>query len=182
LVTGFIEHLQIVTTSNCSANANSHILQFSTARAKASQSAVSSPVVAWQRLPTPYLPQLPYLQPYWPATVSELSARLAAISHQPPIRLTAVSRLSRNRSCSSLYSLGMDRIENTSPNSSIVASRSCHTDRIKNTTSHLLCCCMLRICCLATGVFTEPFPSNGSLLVSQSLHYAAIVSAISSVI
>jgi hypothetical protein len=47
LVTGFIAHLQIVTTSNCSAIANSHTLQFTIARTKSSQSAVSSPVVTW---------------------------------------------------------------------------------------------------------------------------------------
>jgi hypothetical protein len=40
-VTGFIEHLQIVTTSNYSAIANSHTLQFTKARIKSSESAVS---------------------------------------------------------------------------------------------------------------------------------------------
>jgi hypothetical protein len=45
MVIGFIEHLQIVTTSNSSAIANSHTQQFTTARSKNSQSAVSSPVV-----------------------------------------------------------------------------------------------------------------------------------------
>jgi hypothetical protein len=39
----FTEHLQIVTTSNYSAIANSHILQFTTAHIKSSQSAVFSP-------------------------------------------------------------------------------------------------------------------------------------------
>jgi hypothetical protein len=47
LVIGFTELLQNVTTNNYSANANSHTLQFTTARTKISQSAVSSPVVAW---------------------------------------------------------------------------------------------------------------------------------------
>jgi hypothetical protein len=65
------------------------------------------------------------------------------------------------RSCSSLYSLGNDRIENTSPNSSTVASRSCRKDRVQNISSQLIYCCMLRICCLAKGVFAEPFPSKG---------------------
>jgi hypothetical protein len=46
LVNGFIEHLQIVTTSNYNAVTNSHILQLNTARSTFSQSAVSSPVVA----------------------------------------------------------------------------------------------------------------------------------------
>jgi hypothetical protein len=43
--------------------------------------------------------------------------RLAAISHQPPTLLTAVSRLSRNGSWSSLYSLGTDETEITASNS-----------------------------------------------------------------
>jgi hypothetical protein len=46
LVIGFIAHLQIVITSNYSAIANSHTLQFTAERIKSSQSAVSSPVVA----------------------------------------------------------------------------------------------------------------------------------------
>jgi hypothetical protein len=71
--------------------------------------------------------------------------------------------MSRNRSCFSLYNLGSDRIENTSPNSSSGASRSYHTDNIENTTSQLLHCFLLRICCLATGVFAQPFPSNSCL-------------------
>jgi hypothetical protein len=52
LVTGFVEHLEIVATSNYSAIANSHTMQFITVRIKPSQSAVTSPVVAWYRLPT----------------------------------------------------------------------------------------------------------------------------------
>jgi hypothetical protein len=52
LVIGFIELM----TSNYSAIANSHTLQFTTARTKTFQSAVSSPVVAWQRLPTAGFP------------------------------------------------------------------------------------------------------------------------------
>jgi hypothetical protein len=47
LLTEFIEHLQIVTTSNYSAIANSHILRFTTACSKSSQSAVSPPVITW---------------------------------------------------------------------------------------------------------------------------------------
>jgi hypothetical protein len=46
-MTGFVEQLQIVTTNNYSAIANSHTLQFTTERTKSSQPAVSSPVVAW---------------------------------------------------------------------------------------------------------------------------------------
>jgi hypothetical protein len=47
LVFGFIEHLQNVTMNNYNANANSHTLHFITAHTKSSQSALSSPVVAW---------------------------------------------------------------------------------------------------------------------------------------
>jgi hypothetical protein len=49
LLIGIVQHLctQHVTTSNCSAIANSYTLQFTAARTKFSQSAVSSPVVAW---------------------------------------------------------------------------------------------------------------------------------------
>jgi hypothetical protein len=53
LVVGFIEILQIVTASNYSAIANSHTLQFTIACTKPSQSAVSSPVVTWEWVPTP---------------------------------------------------------------------------------------------------------------------------------
>jgi hypothetical protein len=38
---GFIEHLYIVSTSNYSTIANSHTMQFTTARTESSQSAVS---------------------------------------------------------------------------------------------------------------------------------------------
>jgi hypothetical protein len=104
--------------------ANSHTLHFTTASTISSQSAVSWPVVAWYWLPTPQLPQLPCSSPYWPATVSQLT----------PTLLTAVSRLSRNRRCFLLHSLGTDRIENIFPNSSyIVASRGYRSGRIGNT-------------------------------------------------
>jgi hypothetical protein len=64
----------------------------------------------------------------------------------------------------SLYNLGADLIENTSPNSSsIVASSRYRTDCVENTASQLLHCCILRICCLAEGVFAEPFSRNGCL-------------------
>jgi hypothetical protein len=46
-VIGFIEILQNVTTNNYSAYANSDTLQFTTARTKSSQFALSSSVVAW---------------------------------------------------------------------------------------------------------------------------------------
>jgi hypothetical protein len=64
-----------LTTNNYSVIANSHILQFTTARTKSSQCAVFLPLDA---------PLLPWSRP----------RRLAASSHQPPTLLTAVSRLS----------------------------------------------------------------------------------------
>jgi hypothetical protein len=47
LVIGFTELLRNVTTSNYSAIAISHTLQFTTARTKSSQYVVSSRLVAW---------------------------------------------------------------------------------------------------------------------------------------
>jgi hypothetical protein len=52
LVIEFIDTLQIVTTGNNKAVVNSHTLQFTTARTKFFRSAVSSPAVAWSRIPT----------------------------------------------------------------------------------------------------------------------------------
>jgi hypothetical protein len=45
LVTGFIEHLQIIITNNYSTITNSHTQQYTTACIKSSQSVVSSPVI-----------------------------------------------------------------------------------------------------------------------------------------
>jgi hypothetical protein len=75
-----------------------------------------------------------------------LTPRLAAISHQPPTLLIAILILSCNCCCSLLYSLGTDNTENTSPNSSVVASCSYSTDSVENTASQFLSCCVLRIC------------------------------------
>jgi hypothetical protein len=68
-----------------------------------------------------------------------------------------------NHNCSSLCSFGMACIENTSPNSSIVMSCSYRTDCVESTASHLLHCCVLQICFLATDMFAEPLPSNSCL-------------------
>jgi hypothetical protein len=65
---------------------------------------------------------------------------------------------------SCLQHLGTECIRSTSPNdSSIVASRNYRTDRVENISPQSLHCCVLRICCLTTGVFEEPFPSNDCL-------------------
>jgi hypothetical protein len=71
LVVGFIEHLEIVTTSNYSAIANSHTLQFTTARTKPSQSVLSLPVVAWWRIQQ--CPLIPCSRTYRLATVPHLT-------------------------------------------------------------------------------------------------------------
>jgi hypothetical protein len=53
-----------------------------------------------------------------------------------------------------MYSFGTDHVENVSPNSSsIVASRSYRTEFVENTVLQLVHCCMLRTCCLETGLF-----------------------------
>jgi hypothetical protein len=66
LVIGFVEHLQIISTSNHSAITNSHTLQFTTAYTKSSQYAVFTGCLV-------KLPQLPCSDPYWLVTVSQLT-------------------------------------------------------------------------------------------------------------
>jgi hypothetical protein len=75
-------------------------------------------------------------------------------SHNCSSQLTAcrLSRLTGNGSWSSFYSLGTDRTENTASNGSSIASLS-----VPAITWQLLSHC------LATGMFAEPFPSNGCL-------------------
>jgi hypothetical protein len=85
-----IENLPNVTTSNYSATGKLHTLQSTTACTKSSQYVVSSQVD---------VPLLPGLRP----------RRLAAISHQPPTLLTAVSRFLCNGSWSSLCSPGFQQ-------------------------------------------------------------------------
>jgi hypothetical protein len=98
-----IELSQNVNTRNYSTNINSHYLQFTAARAKPSQASLFSPV------------DVPQLSGSYPR-------RLAAISLQTPTLLTAISGLSRNCICFSLYSLSKNRTENTfSKSFSIVA-------------------------------------------------------------
>jgi hypothetical protein len=88
-----------------------------------------------------------------PLFPSSRSRRLATISHQPPTFLTAVSRLARNGSWSSLHSLGMDRRESTSCSSSSVVTCVSVSEITRRLLSH----------CLATDLFAEPFPSNDCL-------------------
>jgi hypothetical protein len=44
---GFIDHFQVINTSNYNTIANIHTLQITTAHAESFQSAVSSPVIPW---------------------------------------------------------------------------------------------------------------------------------------
>jgi hypothetical protein len=61
--------------------------------------------------------------------------------------------------------IGTDRIENTSPNStSIVASCIYRHGPRREHRSPVTPSYVLRSFCLATGVFAEPFPSNGCLV------------------
>jgi hypothetical protein len=140
LVMGFLEHLQNVTTSNYTAIANSETLQFTTARTKCSQSAVFT-----------RLGRIPTMSSASVLTFLPNGDCLITTSYSSNI---TVSRLYRNHSCSSLYTLGTDSIRNTSPNSSVVASCSYCTDRVENTDSQLLLRCFLQVCCLVTGVNT----------------------------
>jgi hypothetical protein len=180
LIIRFIEHLctQFVTTSNCSAITNSHTLKFATVHnyvfsvccvftsrclVTASNggrspsagfpncSLASAITFSQQQLTTTEPRQSSNSLTHQPTQSTPLTLRLAAMSHQTPTLLTAVSRFSRNGSCSSLCSLGMDRISDTSPNSSsTVASRTYRTDSVENTVSQLLHCCVLpcnwRVC------------------------------------
>jgi hypothetical protein len=88
---------------------------------------------------------------------------------QPPTLLTAVSRLSRNRSWSSLYGLGTVRTENTSPNSSIVVSLSCHTDRVENTASHSFI-----IACYESVVYQQACLQSRSLAAAVSAAFTVL--------
>jgi hypothetical protein len=94
LITGFIEPL------------NNTWLHFTThCHTQTSVLSHGLHCAAWQRFPTVDVPLLPSSRP----------CRLAAISHQPPTLLTAVSRVYRNGSWASLYNLGTDRTETPLP-------------------------------------------------------------------
>jgi hypothetical protein len=89
---------------------------------------------------------------------------LAPFSCSSRAELTGFQLTNFQPTIDSIWSLGTDHMENSSPNSSsIVASRSYHTGHVKNSASQLLHCCVLQICCLAVGMFAEPFPSNDRL-------------------
>jgi hypothetical protein len=143
LVVRFVEHLQIVTTSNCSAIPNSHTLH-----------ALCFPVCCiftGCRLATAFKAVA-----FSASVFTSLLVDDCLTTHYILV-LTCIQHRSS------------DRTENTSPNSSyIFASRSCNKDRDENIASQLLHCCILQICCLATGVFAELFLSNVSFLLHSA--------------
>jgi hypothetical protein len=123
-------YIQPVTTSNYSAIANSHTLQFTTARTKCSQSAVSSPVVAW----------------WWISTMSSASMLKFLLAGNCP---TTNSLL--QLSC--LYHLGMDSTENTIP---LLLFNCCLADRAENNIPLLFFACH----CLAMVTVQSPIKQS----------------------
>jgi hypothetical protein len=88
LVIGFIDHIQIVVTSNYNAIANLHTLQIITAHAKPSQSASTSrfPVTDLNNGDSSASVLASLLSGEYPTAVMlfQITPRLAAIPHQPP--------------------------------------------------------------------------------------------------
>jgi hypothetical protein len=90
---------------------------------------------------------------------------------QPPALLTAVSRLSRNRSRSSIYILGTDRTENTASNISSIVVCACCGHYLATaglyrpiTLQRPLYSCLFRGRCPATGLPATIYNSQISLL------------------
>jgi hypothetical protein len=83
LIIGFIEHLQVATTRNYNAIANSNTLQFTTTRTKSSQSAVSSPVVSWYRLLTMDIPLIVGSRTLSQCLIYQLLSN--TLTHQPTL-------------------------------------------------------------------------------------------------
>jgi hypothetical protein len=148
LVIGFIEVLQNVTTSNCSAFANWHSLKFTTALIKSFQSAVFTSrclVTASNAVTSSASVFTPLLVGDCLPPSSQAGGHLAPTScSSDRFRLTKhLNYLAYNTYCT----------ENIASNSSsIVASRSCSTDWVENTSSHLDNGYVLGICCLTTEV------------------------------
>jgi hypothetical protein len=123
---GFIAHLytQLVTTNNYSAIANS--LQNVRSLLSLLYLHRLSPGNGFQR--RSFLSfHVHFLTDRQPShnSLLRLTPRLAAISHQLPTLLTAVSTLSSKGSWPSLYNLGTYRTENSASNSSSVVACVC---------------------------------------------------------
>jgi hypothetical protein len=161
LVIGYVKHLQIVTTSNFSAIANSHALQFTTARTKSPQTAVSSPVVAWWRLSTADIP-LPLGSQTVP--VPQLSA-----SHSHSSQRLNCSKQLTSFHCTPLHSLtqlgwsndiALERICKKTQLPTMLVARVPLPSNGSSGDPYL------RSCCLAMVVVTfvsRSLPSNGSM-------------------
>jgi hypothetical protein len=136
LLIGFIDHLQIVTTSNYSAVANSYPLQFGTARTKPTQSAVIFTsrclITASNGGRSPYFEFLNY--PRAPATISSQQELTTT-----KLRFTT-SPTNSSLSCTALSLL-------------VLVITSQHGPHWKNTVPLLpFNCCLLGICYLAAGI------------------------------
>jgi hypothetical protein len=81
LIIGFIDHLEMATTSNYNALANSYTRLLTTAHIKFSQFVFINRFLVMD--PNNIL----CLRPYWLANFSQLTPRLAAISHEIPTLL-----------------------------------------------------------------------------------------------
>jgi hypothetical protein len=147
LVIGFIQHLQIKTTSNYSTIADSHMQQLTTAHAKPSQSAVFTVcflVMAFNNV-----------APSASMFTNLLASDTVTTNSQAGGNLTPASYSSDwlNSRLVLLRTPRHDCIGNIASNiSSIVVSHSCHMDRVENATSHLVHQCVLGFCCPAMGV------------------------------
>jgi hypothetical protein len=125
LVIGFIDYLQIVITSNYSAIANSHILQFTTASTKSSQSAVftSRCVVTAsnvERSRTTPVPQLPPSNSNGSQALNVSNPLTHLRTNQlAPLHCTALTELNSVE----WYSLRADHTENTVCNATSIVVR-----------------------------------------------------------
>jgi hypothetical protein len=148
---GLIEHLQTVTTSNYSAVANSHTLQFTTARDLLCLHQ-SLPGSGFQRR-TFSLLWVPELSPClcYSFCVHALTGRRLSpkywthnFTHLKWTNSTVCPLITSRR--------GPHRIHCPSVTVSIVACAAFGTDRTEYSTSRLVHWCVLGICCVATGV------------------------------
>jgi hypothetical protein len=86
-----------------------------------------------------------------------------------------------NLHLSCLQHLDTDRVENTASNiSPILASRSCRTDIVENTSSQLVHWCVLRICCLGGRCLQSDYLAKGLHATIFSSHHLSELSGHSS--
>jgi hypothetical protein len=143
LVIGFIGLIQIVTTRNYRAIANSHTLKFTTAFTKSSQFAVSSPVVAWWRKSTCSL--LPCSHFYRLAIVSQVTH----CSKCPAYNISAQSA-QKHRSSVSVYIVAFASV--WMPTWSLLSYCLATAVVYRTTTKQMLYNCLSRCPCLAVDL------------------------------